>query len=82
MIALIARTDAEWAKRLIDSAAKRESEDQSAKTSSGANIGTALDLLDEDSAVAVQFAERSLKGGVNEAFLDFVLTLRKKAERS
>ena len=80
VIALIARSDAEWAKRLIDSAAKRESEDQSSKTSSVTNIGTALDLLDEDYPVAVEFAERSLKGGVNDAFLDFVLTLRKKDE--
>jgi TonB family protein len=80
VIALIARSDAEWAKRLIDSAAKRESEDQSSKSSSGANIGTALDLLEDDYPVAVQFAERSLKGGVNEAFLDFILTLRKKDE--
>jgi hypothetical protein len=80
VIALIARNDAAWAKRLIDAAAKRESEDQSSKTASGANIGTALDLLEEDSPVAVQFAERSLKGGVDNAFLDFVLTLRKKNE--
>jgi TonB family protein len=80
VIALIARSDAEWAKRLLDSAAKRESEDQSSKSSSGANIGTALDLLEDDYPVAVQFAERSLKGGVNEAFLDFILTLRKKDE--
>jgi TonB family protein len=80
VIALIARSDAEWAKRLIDSAAKRDSDDESSKTSSGANIGTALDLLEDDYPVAVQFAERSLKGGVNEAFLDFILTLRKKDE--
>lgn len=80
VIALIARSDAEWAKRLIESAAKRESEDRSSKTSSSANIGTALDLLEEDHPVAVQFAEQSLKGGVNPAFLDFVLTLRKKDE--
>ena len=80
VIALIARSDADWAKRLIDSAAKRESEDQSSKTSSVTNIGTALDLLEEDYPVAVEFAERSLKGGVNDAFLDFVLTLRKKDE--
>ena len=80
VIALIARSDAEWAKRLIDAAAKREAEDQGSKTFSGANIRTALGLLEEDSPVAVQFAERSLKGGVHPAFLDFVLTLRKKDE--
>jgi len=80
VIALIAHSDAEWAKRLIDSAAKREGEDQGSKTVSGANIRTALGLLEEDSSVAVQFAERSLKGGVHSAFLDFVLTLRKKDE--
>jgi len=80
VIALIARSDAEWAKRLIDSAAKREGEDQGSKTTSGANLGTAFGLLEEDSPVAVQFAERSLKGGVHRAFLDFVLNLRKKDE--
>jgi TonB family protein len=78
VVALIARSDAEWAKQLIDSAAKRETEDQSSKTFSGANIRTALGLLEDDSPVAVQFAERSLKGGVNAAFLDFVFALRKK----
>ena len=80
VIALIARSDAEWAKRLIDSAAKREAEDQSSKAASSANIGTALGLLQEDTPVAVQFAERSLTGGVHRAFLDFILTLRKKDE--
>jgi TonB family protein len=79
VIALIARNDAEWAKRLIDSAAKREG-DQGSKTFSSANIRTALGLLEEDPQVAVQFAERSLKGGIHSAFLDFVLTLRKKDE--
>jgi TonB family protein len=80
VIALIARSDAEWAKRLIDSAAKRESEDQISKAFSGANIRTALGLLEDDPPVAVQFAERSLKGGVNSAFLDFILALRKRDE--
>jgi TonB family protein len=80
VIALIAGSDAEWAKRLIDTAAKREGEDQNSKTFRGANIRTALGLLEEDSPVAVEFAERSLKAGVHPAFLDFVLTLRKKDE--
>jgi|GEM_PF-1186287 len=80
VIALIARSDAEWAKRLIDSAAKREAEDQSSKAASAANIGTALGLLEEDPPVAVQFAERSLTSGIHRAFLDFILTLRKKDE--
>ncbi|HEY5884554.1 MAG TPA: hypothetical protein VIT88_07685, partial [Pyrinomonadaceae bacterium] len=80
VIALLARSDAEWAKRLIDSAAKREAEDQSSKSLSAANISTALGLLEEDSPVAVQFAERSLKGGVAWGFLDFIHNLRKKNE--
>ena len=80
VIALVARSDAEWAKRLIDSAAKREGEEQSSKSVSSANIRTALGLLDEDSPVAVQFAERSLKGGITPGFLDFILSLRKKDE--
>lgn len=80
VIALIARNDAEWAKRLIDSEAKREAEDQNSKSFSHTNIRTALGLLEEDAPVAVQFAERSLKRGVDRAFLDFILTLRKKDE--
>lgn len=80
VIALIARNDPDWAKQLIDSAAKREAEDQGSKSFSSANIRTALDLLEEDSPVAVQFAERSLKAGVPRGFLDFVLSLRKKDE--
>lgn len=80
VIALIAHSDAEWAKRLIDSAAKREAEDQGSKISSGANIRTAFGLLQEDPPVAVQFAERSLKSGVHPAFVEFVITLRKKDE--
>jgi TonB family protein len=80
VIALIARTDAEWASRLIDSAARREGQDQGSKTLSTANIRTALSLLEEDSVVATQFAERSIKGGIASGFLDFVLTLRKQDE--
>jgi TonB family protein len=80
VIALIARSDAEWAKRLIDSATRREAEDQSSKSSSAANIRTALGLLEEDSVVAAEFAERSLTGGVARGFLDFIHNLRKKDE--
>lgn len=80
VIALLARSDAEWAKRLIDSAANREAEDQSSKSFSAANLRTALGLLGEDSPVAVQFAERSLKGGVAWGFRDFIHDLRKKDE--
>jgi TonB family protein len=80
VIALVARNDAEWAKRLIDAAAKRDLEDERSKNFTRTNIATALDLLDEDSPVAAQFAERSLKGGVHEAFVDFLLDLRKKDE--
>ena len=82
VIAVIARNDAQWAKRLMDAAAKRELEDERSKTSSRANMGIALDLLGEDSPVAAQFAERSLKGGFNEAIVDFLLRLRMKDEAS
>ena len=79
IIEIIARSDAEWAKRLIESAAKREG-DEGSKTASQTNLRTALGLLEEDSPVAIQFAQRSLKGGVPWGFLDFVLALRKKDE--
>jgi len=80
VIALIARNDAAWAKRLIDDAAKRDLEDERSRTFSSTNMATALDLLDEDSPVAAQFAERSLRGGFHEAFVDFLLRLRTKDE--
>ena len=80
VIALIARSDAEWAKRLIDSASKHEAEEQFSKSSSATNIRTALGLVDDDTGVAVEFAERSLAGGVAAAFVDFILALRKKDE--
>lgn len=80
VIALVARNDAEWAKRLIDAATNRETQDQTSRNFSGTNIRTALGLLEEDSPVAVQFAERSLKGGVHPAYLDFLFALRKKDE--
>ncbi len=80
ILGVLARSDAEWAKQLIDSAAKHESEAQGSKAFSTANIATALGLLEEDPPVAVQFAERSLKGGVPLSFLDFIQNLRKKDE--
>jgi TonB family protein len=80
IIALVARSDPEWAKRLIDSAAKREADDQASKNASGTNIATARGLLEEDPPVAVQFAERSLNGGVPWGFLDFIQGLRRKDE--
>lgn len=80
VLAVLARSDPEWAKRLIDSAAKRETEDQGSKAFSAANLATARGLLEEDPTVAVQFAERSLKGGVSWGFLDFIQNLRKKDE--
>jgi len=80
VITLIARSDAEWAKRLMDSAAKRESGDENSKTISDANLRTALALLQEDGPVAVQFAERSLRAGIPWGFLDFIQTLRKNDE--
>ena len=80
VITLIARSDAEWAKRLMDSAAKRESGDEGSKAISDANLRTALGLLQDDSPVAVQFAERSLRAGIPWGFLDFIQTLRRKDE--
>lgn len=80
VIALVAKSDAEWAKRLIDAMAKREVEDQGSRTASSTNIRTARTLLEEDTSVAIEFAERSLKGGVAWGFLDFIQGLRKKDE--
>ncbi|HEU4510355.1 MAG TPA: energy transducer TonB [Pyrinomonadaceae bacterium] len=80
VIALVARNDPEWAKRLIDTAAKREADDPGSKTAGDANITTALDLLEEDPTVAAQFAERGLKAGLPWGFLDFIKNLRRKDE--
>lgn len=80
VIALIARCDADWAKRLIDAAAKRETEEQSSNIASSTNLRTAVGLLEDDPTVAVQFAERSLEGGISWGFRDFIHELRKKDE--
>ncbi len=74
VIAILAKRDSDWAKRLIDAAAG--SNDAKART----NIDTALRLLEENPELAVQFAERSLQGGINPAFLQFLLDFRKTQE--
>jgi TonB family protein len=80
VIAIIARRDSEWATRLIEVATPKDASRQDSKTRSAMNMNTALDLLDGDPEVAVQFAERSLQGGINPALLDFLLDLRKTKE--
>ena len=79
-MALVARSDPEWAKRLIDAAEKREADNQGSKTAGDTNLTTALGLLEDDPTVAVQFAERSLKAGLPWGFLDFIQNLRRKDE--
>lgn len=80
IMALVARSDPDWAKRLIDAAEKREAGDQGSKASGDTNITTARGLLEEDPTVAAQFAERSLKAGLPWGFLDFIQGLRRKDE--
>ena len=80
VIALVARSDPEWAKRLIDTAAKREPDNQGSTTAGDTNLTTALGLLEEDPTVAVQFAERSLTAGLPWGFFEFIQNLRTKDE--
>ena len=80
VIAQVARSDPEWAKRLIDTAAKREPDNLGSRTAGDINITTARDLLEEDPTVAVQFAERSLGVGLPWGFLGFIQNLRTKDE--
>lgn len=72
IISVIATKDPEWAKRLIDSDTTSDS-----KSRNTANIETALNLIREDPAQAVEFAQRGLQEQLNPNFLFFLLTLRK-----
>ena len=78
VIGFISRRDAKWAKKLIDSDLFAEAHTYSG---SQANIETAYDLaLNKNASGAIDFAERSLKGGVSPWIVGLLVELRRTDE--
>jgi TonB family protein len=82
IIARIAKHDAEWAKLLIDQTLPGEDEKQSVEERRELNIESAKRLQKEDPTLAVEFASRSLQGGVSSEFVWFLKSLRQQIEAS
>ncbi len=82
IIARIAKHDAEWAKLLIEAAASEEDEKQNAAGRRELNIETANRLEKERPELAVEFASRSLQGGVSAQFVWFLKSMRQQNEAS
>jgi len=75
IIGYLSRRDAKWAKQIIDSDLFSEADKYSG---SQANIETAYDLaINNDAKSAVDFAERSLKGGVSPWVVGLLVELRR-----
>ncbi len=80
IIGYISRRDAKWAKRLIDSDLFSAADGYSA---SQANVETAYDLArNNNNSRAVDFAERSLKGGVSPWIVGVLVELRRTDQKS
>jgi len=79
IIGYISRRDAKWAQRLLDSDLFSAADGYSA---SQANVETAYDLARDNNTGAVDFAERSLKGGVSPWIVGVLLELRRTDQKS
>lgn len=82
IIARIAKHDIEWAKLLIDGTFSEEDEKQSAAEKQELNIETAKRLQKENPKLAVEFASRSLQGGISPDFVWLLKSLRQQNEVS
>lgn len=80
IVARVAKHDAKWARLLIDRTLSEEDERQSAIERRELNIETAKRLEKEDPKLAVEFAERSLQGGISPEFIWFLKSLRQRNE--
>jgi hypothetical protein len=84
VIMLIARRDPAWAKRLTDAALASESSEQNSSQNSSSQLQTdfsiAYDMVKDNPEQAPEFAERSLRGGVNPAMHALLLQLRTRNE--
>jgi hypothetical protein len=80
IIGYISRHDAKWAQRLIDSDLFSAA---SGYSPSQANVETAYDLArNNDNSRAVDFAERSLNGGVSPWIVGVLVELRRTDQKS
>ena len=82
IIARIAKHDAIWAKLLIDGISSEEDEKQNVAGTRELNIETAKRLQEEHPKLAVEFASRSLQGGISSQFVWFLKSLRQQNEAS
>ncbi|MBA3240471.1 MAG: energy transducer TonB [Acidobacteria bacterium] len=82
IIARIAKHDIKWAKLLIDGTVPEEDEKQGATEKRELNIETAKRLQKENPKLAVEFASRSLQGGISSQFVWFLKSLRQQNEAS
>jgi hypothetical protein len=82
IVARIAKHDTKWAKLLIDQTLAGEDEKQSEVDKREFNIETAKRLQKEDPTLAVDFASRSLQGGVSSEFIWLLKSLRQQNEAS
>jgi TonB family protein len=80
IVARVAKHDAKWARLLIDKTLSEEDEKQSALEKRELNIETAKRLEKEDPKLAVDFAARSLQGGISPEFIWFLKSLRQRNE--
>ncbi|MBD0371545.1 MAG: energy transducer TonB [Pyrinomonadaceae bacterium] len=78
VLVLVAKHDALWAKRLIDSSGGSSSESLSQRRET--NIETARGLINVEPDTAIDFALRSLQGGVSDSFIWFLKELKKSNE--
>ena len=80
VIALIAKHDTKWAKRLIDVGLSKKDSEQPLSERRENNIEAATRLVKDKPDIAVEFASRSLQGGLSPSFVWFLKDLRKQSE--
>ncbi len=80
IIARIAKHDSAWAKLLIDGVLSEEDGKQRAPGKRELNLETAKRLQKENPELAVEFATRSLQGGISSEFVWFLKSLRQQNE--
>jgi hypothetical protein len=79
IVALIERRDPQWAKQIVDSIEPAE-KDATLAERSKVRFDNGYALLKSDTAQAVNYIERSLRGGINPFMHSFLISLRLKNE--
>jgi hypothetical protein len=79
---IIARRDVAWAKRVIDADSADRTNEGRADERMSTNFNAAYDLLKTAPDKSIEFAERSLRGGVPEGIHSLLILLRLKDEKA